>query len=227
MNKVLSAKLWWRWLKIPGDLWARLWRKKYAPSVAEKSLVRWNEDSPGSLIWMAAKQNRQLVTDNAFWEIRDGKTALFWQDSWQQWPILSKEDWAPTICNPATRAGLTKVADYWQNTPPGNPWRQWVLDRDSMGLEADVDLTPWQEEMAKRKVPRIAGEDILRWGHKPQGTFTTKEAYQLKAPSDPHPNTKTVAQAMGSQALAKNHPLPMARKSLKYPNLGQSGEKGL
>jgi hypothetical protein len=58
MNKVLSAKIWWRWLKIPKDLWARLWRKKYAPNMAEKNLIRWDEDNQGSLIWTAAMQNR-------------------------------------------------------------------------------------------------------------------------------------------------------------------------
>jgi hypothetical protein len=190
MNKVLSAKIWWRWLKIPKDLWARLWRKKYAPNVAEKNLIRWNEDNPGSLIWTAAKQNRQLVTEHAFWEIRNGKTALFWQDSWQQWPVLGKEEWAPNICTQTTRAGLTRVADYWRDNPQEDTWRQWHLDRESIDLEAHVDLAPWQEEMAKRKIPKIAGEDILRWGYRPQGTFSTREAYQLKAHLDPLPNTK-------------------------------------
>jgi hypothetical protein len=39
VNKVLSAKIWWRWLKNPKDLWESLWRKKYAPDVAEKNLI--------------------------------------------------------------------------------------------------------------------------------------------------------------------------------------------
>ena len=30
----------------------------------------------------------------------------------------------------------------------------------------------------------------MRWGHRPQGTFSTREAYRLRAPSDPLPNTK-------------------------------------
>jgi len=55
MNKVLSTKIWWHWLKIPKDLWAQLWRKKYAPNVAEKNLIHWNEDNLGSLIWTAAR----------------------------------------------------------------------------------------------------------------------------------------------------------------------------
>jgi hypothetical protein len=39
MNKVLSAKIWWRWLKHPKDLWERLWRKKYVPDVPKKNLI--------------------------------------------------------------------------------------------------------------------------------------------------------------------------------------------
>jgi hypothetical protein len=66
MNKVISIKIWWQWLKNPKDLCARLWRKKYAPNVAEKNLIRWNGDNPGSLIWTMSKQSRQLVTQYAF-----------------------------------------------------------------------------------------------------------------------------------------------------------------
>jgi hypothetical protein len=40
INKVLSAKIWWRWLKRPQDLWAKLWRRKYVPNVAEQNLIR-------------------------------------------------------------------------------------------------------------------------------------------------------------------------------------------
>jgi hypothetical protein len=149
MNKVLSAKIWWRWLKNPKDLWAKLWRKKYTPNVAEKNLIRWNGDNPGSLIWTAAKQNRQLVTQHALWEIRNGETALFWQDSWQQWPVLDTEDWAQDICTQTTWEGLTRVVDYWQDNPPEDTWRCWHLDRECINLEAHVDLAPWQEELAK------------------------------------------------------------------------------
>jgi hypothetical protein len=39
LNKVLSTNIWWRWLNIPKDLWARLCRKKYAPRIEEKQLI--------------------------------------------------------------------------------------------------------------------------------------------------------------------------------------------
>jgi hypothetical protein len=42
LNKVLGAKIRWRWLKIPQDLWAHLWRKKYTPTIPKRELIRWN-----------------------------------------------------------------------------------------------------------------------------------------------------------------------------------------
>jgi hypothetical protein len=185
MNKVLSAKIWWRWLKNPDDLWARLWRKKYTPTTAEKNLIRWNGDNPGSLIWTAAKKNRQMVTQHAFWEIGNGETTLFWQDSWQQWPALNAEDWARDICAQATRIGLTRVADYWQDNPMEDTWRCWQLDRERLNLREHVDLAPLQTELTKRRIPIIAGEDTLRWGYRPQGSFSVREAYQITAHSNP------------------------------------------
>ena len=109
MNRVLSAKIWWRWLKNPTDIWAKLWRKKYAPNTAENNMIRWNGDNTGSLIWTAAKQKRQIITQHSFWEIGNGETALFWQDSWQQLPTLNTEEWPHDISAQVIGMGLTRV----------------------------------------------------------------------------------------------------------------------
>jgi ribonuclease HI/exonuclease III len=180
MNKILSAKIWWRWLKHPREIWAKLWRKKYTPGMPENRLIRWNGDDQGSLIWTAAKQNRQLITQHAFWEIGNGKTALFWTDSWQQWPALEQEEWATDISAQAKQAGLIKVADYWQIPNTEATWRPWRVDREQMNVNRHINLTPLHAELEKRKIPKNEGHDILRWGYGTQGTFNTKEAYHLK-----------------------------------------------
>jgi hypothetical protein len=56
-----------------------------------------------------------------------------------------------------------------------------------MNLDAHMDLRPWQDEMFKRKIPKLTGEDILRWGYRPQGTYSIREAYHIKTQSDPAP----------------------------------------
>jgi ribonuclease HI len=110
---------------------------------------------------------------------------MFWQDSWQQWPALNAEDWACDICAQAIRTGLTRVADYWQENPTEDTWRCWHLDRERLNLREHVDLAPLQTELTKRRIPVRAGEDTLRWGYRPQGSFSVREAYQITAHSNP------------------------------------------
>jgi len=81
LKKIFSPKIWWHWLKHPKYLWARLWRRKYTPTTSEENLIRWNGHTPGSLIWNAGKQNNGIIVDHAFWEIQDGNSTSFWNDS--------------------------------------------------------------------------------------------------------------------------------------------------
>jgi hypothetical protein len=69
LNKTLSAKIWWRWLKHPSDLWAHLWNQKYTPHLVEKHLVIWNEQKIGSLMWNASKQHNVFIAEHTFWEV--------------------------------------------------------------------------------------------------------------------------------------------------------------
>ena len=45
-----------------------------------------------SHIWNLAWENKSLLQQHCFWEIRAGDQARFWEDSWQQEPILNKID---------------------------------------------------------------------------------------------------------------------------------------
>ena len=49
------------------------------------------------------------------------------------------------------------------------------------------------DELKNHKIKHTTGTDILRWGHEPKGTFTTKESYHLLVhngdnPQDPNWN---------------------------------------
>jgi len=47
-----------------------------------------SEVGMGSVIWNSAKQHRNLIQQHSFWEIKNGNTARFWEDSWQQLPKI-------------------------------------------------------------------------------------------------------------------------------------------
>jgi len=83
LNKVLGAKVWWRWLKEIQAPWAKLWKQKYASDWEEKNLIRMAGQVKGSPIWNRAWENKDLVHKHRFWEIRNGNLAWFWEDNWQ------------------------------------------------------------------------------------------------------------------------------------------------
>lgn len=88
LNNTLGAKLWRRWDQEPQAQWATIWKEKYAISWHTKDLIRMSGNVKGSHIWNRAWDNRILVQKNSFWEIRVSDLVLFWEDKWQQEPIM-------------------------------------------------------------------------------------------------------------------------------------------
>jgi exonuclease III len=180
MNKVMGAKMWWRWLQYPQELWARLWKQKYAPEVHHNQLIRFNEQVQGSNIWNTAWRNRPLVQQHAFWEVRNGKSALFWQDSWQQLPPLEDMESLQPLKLSLQQNIFNNVQDFWLPSQERQPWRQWKASATDLNIRETLDLSPWQECLQARKIPTREGPDILRWGHTSSGSFSVKEAYYLQ-----------------------------------------------
>ena len=82
-NKASGAKLWWRWLTEPHTPWVKLWKARYAAHWQQEELVRITDVPMGSPIWNLARASRHIIQDHCFWEIRNGQSALFWEDAWQ------------------------------------------------------------------------------------------------------------------------------------------------
>jgi hypothetical protein len=84
LNQIMGTKIWWRWMKMPDAQWEKLWKNKYAPFMQLDQLIRHNVKIQGSNIWNIAWQNKDIIQKHAFWEIRNGDSTKFWQNSWQQ-----------------------------------------------------------------------------------------------------------------------------------------------
>jgi len=65
----------------------------------------------GCHIWNRAWENRSLIQNNSFWDIRAGDLALFWEDKWQQEPMLLTKDF-PSLKQEIDHQGLNKVKDF-------------------------------------------------------------------------------------------------------------------
>lgn len=125
-----------------------------------------------------AWENRGLVQNNSFWEIREGDLALFWEDRWQQEPTLLKEDFL-SLKNETDIQGLSKVKDFWDHTQNPEKWRIWR----NIKCDDNRPLKTKSEELKKildqRMILVARGQDQLRWGNNKEGTFNLKEAKSI------------------------------------------------
>eukprot|EP00253_Pinus_taeda_P026524 PITA_26524 len=177
-NTVMGAKLWWRWLGYPNTPWASLWTTKYANNQPLEDRIRKSELSAGSIIWNATIHHRHLIQQHCFWEIKDGQTARFWDDSWQQLPKLRDliQNHPPT--HPHPHNSVT-VHSYW-NPSANQKSRQWQKADQILGEVATEDLIQALDtKLQKRQITINDGPDLLRWGYEEKGTFSTREAYNI------------------------------------------------
>ena len=91
MSEILEAKVWWRWVNHSSEPWVKLWSIKYARDRSIHLLICFNEAPSGSPIWLKAMASKTIVQEHSFWEIRNGSRAKFWEDSWNQFPILGRD----------------------------------------------------------------------------------------------------------------------------------------
>jgi hypothetical protein len=176
----MGAKIWWRWLKNPTAAWAQLWKRKYAPFTPEDQLIRHNTQIQGSHIWNTAWQNRTLVQEHAFWEIRDGGSALFWQDSWQQLKPLDAMEELSDLKQASTGNNALKVRHLWKPQTQHSEMATMEASHQELEIPENLNLQGWQTQAKRRKILTREGPDILRWGYSTAGIFNIKEAYLLQ-----------------------------------------------
>eukprot|EP00253_Pinus_taeda_P017343 PITA_17343 len=183
LNRVLGAKLWWRWLSGGSDLWKAIWRTKYSMPVSQVDVLKLQEIPKGSAIWELASQNRDLIGKHTFWEIQGGAEANFWDDRWQQRESLNSIQNFIQIRDSVEENRIT-VRDYWKGNGISEGWRVWE-DPTAWARELPTEIQEgYRKELGTRRIRVRRGKDILRWGNSMKGTFTSKEAYYLMSSQD-------------------------------------------
>jgi hypothetical protein len=123
---------------MPTTLWAQIWKQKYAPLTQENQLIRHNVRIQGSNIWNTAWKNRDLVQNHAFWEVQNGESAMFWQDSWQQLKPLSDLEELHPLKQALNQDTLLRVKDLWKPTDQRLQWHHWKTSNQELGVPEDL-----------------------------------------------------------------------------------------
>lgn len=181
MNRVLSTKLWWRWVTNKGEPWAQLWHQKYCKEWKNVSLICWDENNPGSPIWKALNANRSLVKDYSFWEVGNGEGANFFRDSWYEMPKLQDKITMSALQETLGRNGIQKIKDFWSPNVTASPFRQWQTERWFKDRSPNEDPYNLIQELKERKIEIREDPDQIRWGFKALGQFNVKEVMELSS----------------------------------------------
>lgn len=186
-NEIMGARIWWQWLTTPNKPWGVIWTAKYANHRPSEELIRFTPMEKGSLMWNAASEHYKLIQKHGFWEIRGGNKARFWTDAWNQLPNLDSilniqpsQDWEAQ--------NKEVVNQHWtQEIHQG--YRQWKPPDTRMRTTNHQTKESLERELLHRRIRHTEGNDLLRWGYNPRGTFTTQEAYKIQShdniPNDP------------------------------------------
>eukprot|EP00253_Pinus_taeda_P031749 PITA_31749 len=174
-NAIMGAKIWWKWLTYPDTPWARLWHAKYASNLPRDEIIRMTETSKGSAMWNSAIKHRELLQNHSFWEVKEGRSARIWTDSWQQMPALS------TLTQNIQAQEMNHMAtinNFW-NVQSNADHREWKHINQIIPNSTEATQSLLSAELKNRKILKEAGKDKLRWGYEEKGIFTAKEAYRL------------------------------------------------
>lgn len=160
-------------------LMEKIWTQKYNMPLTIEGILRLEETPKGSTIWELASQNRNIINNYAFWEIRGGSITRFSEEEWQHRDRMVSIQSLQSTHQKAVREGLEYVREYCKEGEPDETWRTWRKPE-----ECDENIDQEQKgifikELESRKIKIRSGPDILRWGKSTRGTFTVKEAYYL------------------------------------------------
>ena len=145
MSEILGAKIWWRWVTHSSEPWARLWSKKYTRDRPSHLLIHFNEALSGSTIWLKALAGKSIIHEHSFWEIKDGCRVMFWEDSWNQFPIHRRTPRLALIKQQEIERGRVLVNQSWGSEIQVD-YHRWDFP-EKPDLMSEEDWVAFQEEL--------------------------------------------------------------------------------
>jgi hypothetical protein len=99
-NKALLAKQFWRLLKSPDSLTAKIIRAKYYP---RGTLMEAKLGSKPSFAWRSIYGARELIEAGLFWRIGNGQQVTIWGEIWVPLPVTYRIHSPPQNMDPNSK----------------------------------------------------------------------------------------------------------------------------
>lgn len=164
----------------PQMYWVKVLKGKYLDSTEDHRIFTIRNPPRGSAIWNFMLSCREVITEHISWQIGDGISAKFWEDSWNGMPVLGKSENFNDLKTYFKEQWGNSVRDYMFETEnvKGKEWCWRDVSRE--------DLTEAQKEKMKqilktRDVLITTRKDKIIWCGSLSGKYSVKLGYNLLA----------------------------------------------
>lgn len=175
-NSALGAKLSWKMYIEPQKLWCRLFCCKYLDSNDPKCILIVANTVRGSATWNFLWESKNIITEHVSWQIGNGKSALFWQDSWDGHLALMDSFDDHIWINMVESCIGSYVHDYFEDWADIGGLRIWKkLNIGNLSL-----CKLFWETINCRKIPFSNNEDTIFWCASKSEKYTIILGYEVQ-----------------------------------------------
>ena len=182
-NKALGAKLVWRLYNERDQKWAKILFNKYLNIEDPTSVFRARLLPKGSENWNFITSCRNLINRFLTWDVGNGKSAFFWEDSWDGYPPLERDQSLSTLKAKLCNCWGSKVSDYKTKVTNGHGY-EWIW-KSIRGIENNpVIIQRYENLILVRKIQQSEKEDKLIWAASNNGQYSVKLGYNALLQSE-------------------------------------------
>lgn len=136
--------------------------------------------STGSSLCNLDFRNSHIIRDHFFWEIHNGNTTLFWEESWKQLSCLDHNNDLQGIKFALDQLNARTIEDFGKASHGQEEWRMWKIEWDWQIEGPQNSWSAFNHLLQERRIPMSQASNKLRWAYKALASFSIKEAYLIK-----------------------------------------------
>ncbi|XP_059078136.1 uncharacterized protein LOC131876696 [Cryptomeria japonica] len=171
----LGAKLAWRIYASSEAKWARIVRRKYMSQNQREAIFREARPPKGSRISNFIRESQTLIMKYLSWDIHDGRTTLFWEDSWGGHPSIDSLKDINNVKDQMKSLWGNHVRDYMVLALESITG--WTWKNMSHLLVDNIDQVLLQILEGKTIILRPGSNELI-WSKSKNGQYNCKEGFR-------------------------------------------------
>lgn len=174
-NKAFGGKLVWKMYTKYHAKWCSIMQEKYLDSPSPSKIFTVSNPPLGSAIWNFMMSSKDIVCNYVTLEIHSGEKVKFWEDSWNGFPPLCRQEKLDEACQVLKAEWGSSFWDYVFTIEIHS--RRVLWKEPPTHLPSQPSLLSLRDFLAERIFFLSNREDIVIWAPTKGGDYSIKEHY--------------------------------------------------